>query len=372
MSERVVEAMTAAAVELLESFDDAQRDAACWPYPSNDERTQWFYTPTDHGGLSLAEMSSAQHRLVHRLLASGLSTPGYMTLANIMGRENVLDHVEGFGVMYGRERGRDPLLYYVSVFGDPGSDVWSWRFGGHHISLHYVVSDGQVVSTTPLFFGADPANAVLLGPHLDRPLAGAEDLGRELVRSLNDEQRATALVSGVAPTDLIGGNHTRLKEGQGFLRLPEVWRGRFEAELDGFFERVQQSMEDELGLTNAHLDALSFTRQPKGIAAADLSAGQREICRALLDVYVGRVHDDLADAQSQKVEDSFEEMHFLWAGGLEAGEPHYYRLQGGDLFVEYDNTARDANHLHSVWRDISMDFGGDPLAEHYSHGHDHN
>jgi len=62
-------------------------------------------------------------------------------------------------------------------------------------------------------------------------------------------------------------------------------------------------------------------------------------------------------------------------GGIEKGEPHYYRIQGTTFLVEYDNTQNDANHIHSVWRDFKGDFGVDLLALHYNtadhdHGHD--
>jgi len=64
-----------------------------------------------------------------------------------------------------------------------------------------------------------------------------------------------------------------------------------------------------------------------------------------------------------------DDVHFAWAGGLERGEPHYYRLHGPRLLIEYDNTQDDVNHVHSVWRDPDGDFGADLLAEHYEHAH---
>jgi len=33
--------------------------------------------------------------------------------------------------------------------------------------------------------------------------------------------------------------------------------------------------------------------------------------------------------------------------------------------MEYDNTQNDANHIHTVWRDLQNDFGEDPLRAHY-------
>lgn len=266
-------------------------------------------------------------------------------------------------------------MYWIAVFGEPAESTWAWRFGGHHVSLHFTIVDGVLVSATPCFLGADPATAPLLGPHLHRPLAGAEELGRELVRSLDARQAEVAIVSPVPPVDLVGVNRPRLTEGDKPLPLPVIWRGRFEHELDQALDAMQRRAEEQLGLEDEHLDAVAFSRSPKGLSAVDLRADQQEILRELLGTYVNRVHDDFADAQLAKIAGRrLDRLSFMWAGGLEPDQPHYYRVQGGDLFLEYDNTQRDANHIHSVWRDLALDFGGDPLASHYTdtrghHGH---
>ncbi|WP_255272192.1 DUF3500 domain-containing protein [Actinomadura madurae] len=69
-----------------------------------------------------------------------------------------------------------------------------WRFGGHHVSLNNLVVDGRVAATTPCFLGADPAASPLLGGASLRPLGAAEDLARELVRSLRFELAARAVL----------------------------------------------------------------------------------------------------------------------------------------------------------------------------------
>lgn len=367
----IVDSMLNATNELLAGLSPDERAAACWPF-DDPERSRWFYTPTDHGGLPLADMTSNQHQLVWRLLATGLSEAGYVAASTIVGLENVLDYVENFNVSWGRDRGRDPTLYWIAVFGEPSSTgTWSWRFGGHHISLHFTISDGRVVGMTPCFFGADPANSPLLGPHLLRPLAGAEDFGRALAQSLDPAQSGTAVLSTVPPVDLIGSNRTTLTDGDLDLPLDRIWRDRFEAGLERRVQEMQRSMEAKLGVTPEQMAPLAFTRQPKGLAAANLTAQQTELLRRVLGVYVGRLHDDLADEQlALFAGDRVAELHFLWAGSLNPGEPHYYRIQGADLFIEYDNSARDANHLHAVWRDLRYDFGGDPLAVHHA-AHDH-
>jgi hypothetical protein len=367
MTRVVAERMAEAAAVLIESLDPAQRRIACRPFPDDDERRRWYYTPTDHGGLPLAAMGSIQHRNVHRLVATGLSTAGYVTVAAIIGLENILDQLEGWSVDFGRERGRDPTLYYITIFGAPGGAApWGWRFGGHHVSLHYTVDGGEVIAATPNFLGADPAVSPLLGPHLHRPLAAVEDLGRELFRALRGEQRARALVAPVAPTDLVGCNRPQLRPGDRPLPIPEIFRRRFEGRLAELVADMQTRMEAELGLQEAHLEALSFTREPKGIAAATLDAGQASILRALIDCYLARLPEQLADAQARLVEREFERLSFVWAGGAERGEPHYYRIQGERVFIEYDNIQRGANHIHTVWRDLANDFGGDVLARHYA------
>ena len=366
--------MADAALTFADSLDDGQRAAACWPFPSDEERRRWFYTPTDHGGVPLADLTPPQQRLALQLVATGLSRAGYVTVATIMGLENVLDEAEGWRATFpGRTRGRDPARYWLRLFGGPASGTWSWRFGGHHVSLQHTVVDGEAHSCTPSFMGADPASSPLLGPHPLRPLAGAEDLGRELVRSLDEGQRAEALLSPVAPSDIVGGNRPRLSDGLLPLPLPEIWRGEPSGEFAERLWATQRRADEELGVRPGDLEAVRLTlgeSAPKGVAAVALDGGQQEVLRALLSVYVERVPEALADAEAQKYGgDRLHALHFAWAGGLEPGQPHYYRVQGPRLLVEYDNTQRGVNHVHAVWRDPDGDFGGDVLAEHRAAHH---
>lgn len=365
--------MIAAAQELLASLSDDQRERAVWAFPSDEERHLWFYTPTDHGGLALSEMRPAQHRLVQRLLATGLSPRGYNTAALIQGQENVLDHLEGFRVNFGRERGRDPFMYWIAFFGTPGGDEpWGWRFGGHHLSLNFTLIDGRVRSSSPYFIGSDPAAAPLLGPHVHRPLGGLEDLGRELARSLNADQAGRAILAPVPPLDLVTSNRSVIAEGDMPLPLGDIWRTRFEGELERLMVDMDQNAAETIGLQPDHVEAVRFSVAPKGIAAAALAEDQQEILRSLLVAYVGMIHDDFADREAAKFAgDGLDQLHFVWAGGIEVGQPHYFRIHGGDLFAEYDCAQRNGNHVHTVWRDLSNDFGGDSLAEHYANGHAH-
>lgn len=364
--------MTDAALAWLASLDDDQRRDAVLAWPAEEERHRWYYTPTDHGGLSLHRMRPAQQNLAMRFVATGLSRPGYVTASTIMGLENVLDQVEGWGVDWGRERGRDPLLYWLQVFGEPSiAGPWSWRFGGHHVSVQHLVLDGQVRSSSPCFLGADPAVSPLLGGHLLRPLGAAEDLARDLVRSLGEEQLVRAVICPVAPVDIVGANRAKIRDGDHPLPLPDIWRGQFtEPRLRDRVASIQQRAEARAGIRPEHDDAVRLTTTPKGLAATELSSAQRDQLRALLAVFVGRLPEELAEQEAAKFAgDKLGDVHFAWAGGVERGQPHYYRLQGPRLLAEYDNTQRDVNHVHTVWRDPDGDFGDDVLARHLAAFH---
>ncbi len=368
MTERdIAERMQAAALRFLDSLDDNQRSVAQCPFEDTDERQTWFYTPTDHGGLPLSAMRPAQQKLAHMLLAEGLSEPGYNTTAAIIGLDNMLDRLEGFQRDWGRERGRDPGLYYWRIFGNPeSSDPWSWRVGGHHVSIHHTIVDGVVVASTPLFLGADPASAPLLGPQPHRPLGAVEDRAHALMATLSDEQRGSALVCDVAPTDIVGGNRPLLTEGAAPMPLPDLWRGRLPDPLHDLTVQIQSAADEFAGISDQHVDAVRWSRQPKGVCAADLDSGQRDVLRSLLDLYALRLPGPLAEIERDKYADARLNDHFLlWAGSEIPGDPYYYRIQGPRLIVECDNTQRGANHIHTVWRDPDRDFGRDLLAEHY-------
>jgi Protein of unknown function (DUF3500) len=367
----VADRMTEEAERLLDSLDSDQRTVAQWEFPADEERRQWFYTPTDHGGLPLGQMSAPQQRLAFRLMASGMSTAGYVTASTIIGLENVLDQLEGFTASWNRPRGRDPLMYFVRVFGEPSSGSWSWRIGGHHISLNFTIVGGAIAGTTPLFLGADPASSPLLGPHPLRPLEGVEDLARELTRSLDPAQHARAVLTPRAPTDLVLVNRPVINNGDEPLPLRDIWRGRLPDEFDQLAIRIQAAADRSAALTIEDLAAMSFTTTPKGLPASAMNPAQRDMLDTLLRRYTGRLPDGLADEETAKFSGSgLDDVHLMWAGGLEPGEAHYYRLHSPVLLAEYDNTARGANHVHTVWRDPRGDFGGDILAAHRA-THDH-
>ena len=158
----------------------------------------------------------------------------------------------------------------------------------------------------------------------------------------------------------------RCLDGDRPLPIADLWRQRFDGRLGELVVDMQERAEVALELKESHLDALSYTTKPKGIPVAELDTGEAEILRELIGCYLGRLADELADRQASLVDQEFDRLAFVWAGGVERGEPHYYRIQGQRIFIEYDNTQRGANHIHAVWRDLANDFGGDVLARHYA------
>jgi len=374
-SRLVAERMADAARAWLDSLTGEQRQVAAGAAPTDDatdaERRRWFYTPTDHGGLTLHQQRPAQQRAAMRLVASGLSTAGYVTVATTMGLENVLDHTEGFVTRFDRERGRDPGLYYLRVFGEPGgAEPWGWRFGGHHVSLNNLVVDGAVASTTPCFMGADPASSPLLGGAANRPLGRVEDLARDLVRSLAPELAGRAVLLPKAPSDFVTANRTVISEGNRVISLAGIWRDdRFRDSAEqARLQALSDAIDTAAGFSDDDQRAVEYTTSPKGVPGRELDGGQRELLRALLGTYFDRVPEGLSPLPRYD-DAALDAVHFAWAGPSEPGQPHYYRLQGPRLLVEWDNTQRGANHAHSVWRDPSADFGLDVLAAHRTRHH---
>jgi hypothetical protein len=307
------EGMVRAAAAFLAGLDPAQRAQASFSF-EDAERLNWHFIPRERQGLPLKQMAAGQRERARALLATGLSARGLVKTDAIIELENVLRELGGDPAM------RDPELYFVSIFGTPSPDgAWGWRFEGHHLSLNFTVVGGRAVATAPAFLGAHPAEVRSGSRQGLRALAPEEDLARELVTSLDAQQRPVAIISADAPTDIVTG-------------------------------------------TRLDIDPLS----PAGIGIDRLDAAQAARLRRLVDEYLARMAEPLAAARRARLEASdFGRITFAWAGSIERGRPHYYRVQGPTFLIEYDNTQNGANHIHSVWRDFAGDFGRDLLREHY-------
>ena len=286
----------------------------------DEERLNWHYIPRERRGLSLKEMDGSQRKFAHALLSSGLSRRGYAKALDIMSIESILAELEGPARRYPR----DPDLYHVTLFGTPSDESpWGWRVEGHHLSANFLVVKGNRIAPTPNFFGANPA-LVPQGPLAElRVLAAEEDLARQLLASLEPKEQARAIIDPVAPADIITQAEPRV-------------------EVDG----------------------------PSGLAAAEMTEVQRRLMTDLVVEYTSRMPRDVADTRMNQIEkDGKTHIHFAWAGSKKRGEGHYYRLHGPSFLIEYDNTQNNANHIHTVWRDLKDDWGEDLLRGHYEKSH---
>ncbi|MGE0600998.1 MAG: DUF3500 domain-containing protein [Dehalococcoidia bacterium] len=376
MAGKLLDSMAEAAQRFLDGLDDIQRGRATRPFSDERERTEWYYTPNARPGIPLIELDAVQQQMARRLLYTGLSEGGYNTAATIMGIEAILDPVEHWrAAPYpGYDQAapsiwRSPSMYFVCVFGSPGSERWGWSFGGHHVSVHYtVVGDG--VSANPCFFGAHPAEPPLQPGFFLRPLEPERKLGLELLHSLDAGQRAKATLLAKAPHDLVTTNRPAVREGA--LPLPTWVIMGPRAVPESAIPATRKNWERQfahLPLTDEELAPVAYTAVPKGLAAAEMTAGQQDALRELLRVYTSRLPEEASASQVARIAEHFGELHFAWAGGDAPHSAHYYRIQGPRLLVEYDSPFEDGCHIHAVMRDPEGDFGVDLLARHYAEAH---
>jgi hypothetical protein len=302
-------AAATAAEAFLSTLSDTQRADASFSF-GDPERINWGYVPRRRAGIPLRAMNPEQRATAFGLVGSGLSERGTELAHGVIELEGILR--------------RDQGLYFVTLFGVPGAAPWGWRFEGHHISVNATElgPHGQVVA--PLFIGANPAR-VPGGPNAGlRLLADEEDLAFELLNMLDPQQRERAIIAARTRGDIV----TR---------------------------------------SDPAVGPMAFA----GLPAAQMNAAQQRQLRRLVELYAFRMTDAAAREQLDRIERAgFERLHFAWAGSTRPGAPHYYRIHGQTVLVEYDNTQSNANHIHTVWRDLENDFGGDLLRRHYDqHSH---
>lgn len=339
------EEMAGAAREWIATLTPEQRTRGVIAF-NDSARLDWHYVPRAHPGVTVGEMSEPQRDAANRLLGAALSARGVLKAEAIMSLDDVLKEIEK-----GRGPTRDPLGYSVVVYGHPdgpqplkdamrgvgakpdsSSEPWGWKIEGHHISLNFTLANrpkGKSIAVTPSFLGANPAE-VRLGPRKgERVLGEEEDLGRELLASLDERQRAEAIIDVKAPADIL------TSPGRDLDRAEAV-----------------------------------------GLAYGAMNVTQRALLVRLLDVYAKNLRQSLAEQEMTRIRTAgLEKVRFAWAGEAGAGQPHYYRLTGPTFVIELDNTQDHANHVHTVWHDRERDFGRDALQEHYQnrgpdHGHD--
>ena len=317
-------ASAAAASIFVKTLPDSVRPVALKSFDDPD-RTRWFYIPTEQipnrrAGLTIRRMAPRERDAAFTLLGTALSEGGYRTARAIMANETTLGALEA--TQPGTRVIRDPERYFVTVFDTAtGNEPWGWRVEGHHLSVNVTgFGAGGPYVVAPLFMGANP-HRIPSGPSAgSRVLAAEEDVARTLLGSMSAAQRARAIVSETTYGDIRTRN-----------------------------------------------DPKARTLVTEGLPASEMTDTQQATLRQLLSVYSNRMSAASARAQWQRIDAAgFEKVHFVWAGSSVVGKAHYYRIHGPTVLVEYDNSQSNANHSHTVWRDLEHDFGGDMLRAHYT------
>lgn len=306
----MAEEMRERAGAFLTTLDPEADRLARHAFGEQDARRWLEYRPRARPGVCLADLGREGRKAAHRLLASGLPAEAYAQAVSVMALEEVLDRREDWA------RGRHSGDFWVSVFGDPGTAEWGWRFEGHHLSVSMTVVDDEV-SGVPIFLGANPHRVTRSGRTVLSPLAEEEALGLALLDSMSPALQRDAVVAPTAPPDIRSG-------------------------------------------PSGNASSL----EPAGVGSHSLGPTGRAALESLLALYLDRLPPPLADRERDRIGNA--EVFFAWEGPQRSGERHYYRVQAPDLLIEYDNTTDDGNHVHTVLRRPGSDFGQDLLAAHHT------
>lgn len=292
---------------------------------THKDRFDIKFIPKRRKGTSFNDFNKKQTNAAIELLKASLSKKGYNKTSEVMKLEGVLKIIEKDKSKFpnGASK-RDPLNYHFWIFGNPVTDkIWGWKFEGHHISLNFVSSENKIIASTPSFYGANPGIVDYPGIKKKSVLKLETDLAFDLLNSMSKEQLKTTVFSVHAPKEVITGNVHK-------------------------FKKIEQ----------------------KGILYRNLSEEQKEMFDTLLNVYLANYETKFSKSFRSKIKKhGFKKLSFAWAGSLKVGEGHYYRIQGPNLLIEYGNTQNNANHIHTVVRDLTNDFGEDVLKNHYHHEH---
>ena len=269
-------------------------------------RYKFAWTPGVRMGIRLDELSGSQKAGLQKILTSVLSKQGSNKVDAILATEAAL------AVMQNSPEYRNPGKYYTAVFGTPGKGHWGLRFEGHHISINLTFDGDEIISASPLFWGANP-ETIAVGPDQGlRALKDEVDFGKKLYASFDEKQIELATASN-------------------------EWFAGF--------------------LTDAGSRRANMGK-PVGIKTQALSSEQNGILRALISVYIESINENYSiQYLSENVEKDWKNIRFFWKGSATKGENFYFRIVGSNLLIEQETQGSDT-HIHTIWRDAKNDFGG--------------
>ena len=315
--------VVAAADAFLATLSAAERAQGTFGFTSS-QRTGWSNLPTgifQRHGLRFGDLMSRQREAALALVAAALSREGYQKVTDIMNGDEVLKNAGG-GRTGGRQGGAAPGgpggrgggvrfgldEYYIALLGTPSATgPWMIQFGGHHLAINVtVVGPNNVL--TPSLPAAQPAKYALNGQTI-RPLGRENDKGFTLINALNAAQQKEAVLS-YAVTDLVLGPGADGK-----------------------------------------------VIQPEGILASALNASQQALLLDVVHEWVGILNDEAAAAKMAEIRAGLPRTYFAWSGSTTNGGLAYYRIQGPTLVIEYAPQQGDLDHIHTIYRDPTNDYG---------------
>lgn len=297
--------IAASAQALLSTLDEAGRQKVQFAFDS-PQKTKWSNLPSgifERKGIRLADLTAPQRAAVMNLLSAALSPMGYQKVQNVMEGDEVLRKGETGGrVVFGRDE------YYLAFVGAPSTtEPWMLQYGGHHLAINLTMG-GSAASMTPSLPAAQPASFTVEGRTI-RPLGAENDKAFALVNSFDETQRGQAILK-YRVADLVLG------PGQ-----------------DG------------------------RTIQPEGVVASSLTAAQQTMLVELIQEWAGIMADAYATARMAEIKANLPQTYFAWSGPTANGSPAYFRIQGPTLVIEYAPQGGSIDHIHTIYRDPTNDYG---------------
>ena len=294
--------MSEAGRAFVASLDEAQRKKVQENLTS-PERKKWTNLPqrSGNGGLALGKCNEEQMRAFCDLMATLLSKKGYDKICHVMLADDQL--LEG-----GNPRpGFGTEDFFVVLFGEPSdTSPCGFQLDGHHLGLNLSIH-GDKITLAPSHTGAQPVK-FRLGEKEIRPLAAENDVAFGLVGSLNADQKKSAILSE---------SKANLVAGPGKDQIPVL----------------------------------------NGVSCKTFTAAQLTLLEGLILEWVGILPPEQAQLRMNALKQEFSEMKFGWRGGTNNGDAIYYSIQSPTLLIEYAAQDRQANHIHTIYRDPTNAYG---------------
>ncbi|HEV3250128.1 MAG TPA: DUF3500 domain-containing protein [Puia sp.] len=312
-----------AAAKFISMLDSNQQVRALYPFDTDERFTYHYFPVNNRKGIAMDELNDLQKQAALDLIKTCLSEQTIKKMYRIIQLEVILKALEK---RKPDDHYRDPGKYYFTLFGVPAiNSIWGWRLEGHHVYFSFSANNKILVSGTPGFLGANPAVVQEGSQKGQEVLMEEREMGFALLNKLSSEELKKAIIDSIVPGDIMTATNRK-----------------------------------------------AMILHPTGLPYSEMTGSQQGQLLELIRLYVYRFTKLFADTMLKEIQEAgLNNLSFAWAGNREPGigRPHYYRIQGPTIIIEYDNTQNNANHVHTVVRDLKHDFGGDLLLEHYRSGH---